>query len=525
MVEKRTASRCSRRDFLKGAGLTATGIVGAGLLGACSSPAQEKKPAAADKPVEKWDYEADVVIVGTGTSGAATAVSAIENGAKKVLMIDKWDMEGGLSSACEQYTTFGSSKLNVPEPFEGLKDSPEKLFEDVIRASDDTVDKKLAKIWVEGSADAVDWVIGYGAEFKDKMRVSDGRDGYGKYISKKEGVVPAVLLEEAKKKGTEILLKSKLTSLVKDENGRVTGIRFEKEGEGEKTAKADKGVVICSGLWVDDEIMLPRHRCNIPEPFQKTAEAFQAMGAPFGPYTGEAVRAAQRAGAAVRHMEYLVAEPFYATADLVKKGVAPAGISRSVSQVMLTSEGKRFVNEGLARGAMAEYLMKAPGCIYYPVMDGHIVPDTVKASPEKLQQWVDEGYILKADTIENLAAQAQAKFNVPKDEIVKSIERYNSFCQSGVDEDFGKAKILLLPVDKAPFYFGPVSTGRVLYTHGGLDANENAQVVDLEGKPIEGLYAVGMCTGGHFGQATISGSWQVNGLVFGRIAGKHLMKG
>ena len=64
----------------------------------------------------------------------------------------------------------------------------------------------------------------------------------------------------------------------------------------------------------------------------------------------------------------------------------------------------------------------------------------------------------------------------------------------------------------------------MLYTHGGLDADKDARVRDVDGEVIPGLYAAGMCTGGHFGTDTVSGDWQIDSVVFGRIAGENASK-
>ena len=58
------------------------------------------------------------------------------------------------------------------------------------------------------------------------------------------------------------------------------------------------------------------------------------------------------------------------------------------------------------------------------------------------------GYLQKADTLEELAE----KLNIPADEFVKTVERYNELCAKGVDEDYGKSVHRMTPVDTAPFY-------------------------------------------------------------------------
>ena len=127
----------------------------------------------------------------------------------------------------------------------------------------------------------------------------------------------------------------------------------------------------------------------------------------------------------------------------------------------------------------------------------------------------------KSDTIEGLAAEMEMTFGVPQDATLATIERYNGFCASGVDEDFGKDPHHMTPIDQAPFYAGPAETCRDMYTHGGLETDAEARVVDFDGAVIPGLYAAGMCTGGPLGEITISGNWQMSSIVFGRIAGKN----
>lgn len=74
------------------------------------------------------------------------------------------------------------------------------------------------------------------------------------------------------------------------------------------------------------------------------------------------------------------------------------------------------------------------------------------------------------------------------------MERYNELAAKGVDEDFGKPAKDLLPLSKPP-YFGAFFGGHVLCTLDGLRIDEHMRVLNTERKPIEGLYAVGNCSG------------------------------
>jgi tricarballylate dehydrogenase len=75
-------------------------------------------------------------------------------------------------------------------------------------------------------------------------------------------------------------------------------------------------------------------------------------------------------------------------------------------------------------------------------------------------------------------------------------------------------------IDKAPYVAYPVTTG-ITFTFGGLRINGDAQVVDLLGRPIPGLYATGEATGGFFYYNYPGGAGLMRGAVFGRRAGTH----
>jgi succinate dehydrogenase/fumarate reductase flavoprotein subunit len=56
---------------------------------------------------------------------------------------------------------------------------------------------------------------------------------------------------------------------------------------------------------------------------------------------------------------------------------------------------------------------------------------------------------------------------------------------------------------------------------GGIQINTSAQVMDLNQKPIKGLYAAGEVTGGIHGACRLGSCAITDCLVFGRIAGKN----
>ena len=102
--------------------------------------------------------------------------------------------------------------------------------------------------------------------------------------------------------------------------------------------------------------------------------------------------------------------------------------------------------------------------------------------------------IASHDIIDNIEKELAEKLRVDPAGLTATVERYNELAAKGVDEDFGKPAKDLLPLSKPP-YFGAFFGGHVLCTLDGLRIDEHMRVLNTERKPIEGLYAVGNCSG------------------------------
>jgi hypothetical protein len=126
------------------------------------------------------------------------------------------------------------------------------------------------------------------------------------------------------------------------------------------------------------------------------------------------------------------------------------------------------------------------------------------------------GYFFEADTLEALAKKIQMKYQrVPMqaDTLEATVARYNSFVDSGTDEDFGKPKPLY-KIAKPPFY-AAWSTPVIHDTRVGLRINGKGQVIDMNGGVIPGLYSCGETAGGFSQHGLARATCQ------GYIAGKN----
>ncbi len=111
------------------------------------------------------------------------------------------------------------------------------------------------------------------------------------------------------------------------------------------------------------------------------------------------------------------------------------------------------------------------------------------------------------------------KMGVDPKVLQATLDRYNEFAAKKEDPDFGKTTFTQL-INKPPYFFGK-ETQDVHFSCGGLRITPNAEVVDVNGKVIPGLYAAGETTGGIHGTNRAGGNALIENFVFGRIAGQQ----
>ena len=73
----------------------------------------------------------------------------------------------------------------------------------------------------------------------------------------------------------------------------------------------------------------------------------------------------------------------------------------------------------------------------------------------------------------------------------------------------------------APPYLCYAATCGLTFTFGGVKTNIEAEIIDINGKRIEGLWGAGECQGGFFYNNYPAGSGLTRGTVYGRVAGRN----
>jgi fumarate reductase flavoprotein subunit len=230
--------------------------------------------------------------------------------------------------------------------------------------------------------------------------------------------------------------------------------------------------------------------------------------------TGDGIIMGEAVGADLVGMGYIQLMP----SSHPKTGSLGGGLWTSAEeQVFVNKEGKRFVSEYESRDVLAKAALNQTDGMFWIIGDQISVGDPQPGGHNFFGNSIDEMLkthsVYKADTLEDLAKQ----LGMDPEVFVAEIERYNSFCESGVDKDFGKIK-LGQKIDEGPFWATPRKPS-IHHTMGGLRINPDTQVLDKEGHPIPGFYAAGEVTGGIHGGNRVGGNAIPDIMVFGRIAG------
>ena len=539
--KKPTDASVSRRDFLKKgatAGVGATALVG---LDTRNVEAQDF-----------WDVSADVVTIGAGTAGLAAAVSALDHGASVIMVDENVDIGGhGICSGGNVHLGGGTSN----QWKHGVEDSADQVFLDWVRhdhGQSRYSDRDLVRVFADENAATFEFLIENGVQFQDHLVGPSGastvrrqqRTVQWPIASERvthhptrvgSGLVRA-LEASARAKGVQVLLRHKMTSIVRESpsTGRVLGITATYEGRTVNIA-ARKGVLVATGGSSSN--------VNLRRTFNpRLTEEYQVAGEPWSRQSGDGEIAAMAIGAGLWGTANQTAEAGIAISKTRHIGcrwgyssliwqpdsrifhlARASGLSVADWQnlILVNQSGRRFWNERDARydflaAAMAytqgSSTLNGGGPIWAIFDQDAVTREDWDPRPPHVDP---DGYFFTADTIAELAREITNPYqSEPMSPAVlqTTVARYNSFVDMGTDVDFQKPSPLY-KIQTPPFY-AAWSTPILHDSLTGLRTNVKAQVIDIRGQVIQGLYCAGESQGG-FAQHGLGRC-----LVFGRIAGR-----
>ncbi|WP_026477720.1 flavocytochrome c [Alkaliphilus transvaalensis] len=481
-----------KKTFKKMMGLALIAVMLVTTLVACSSTETGKNEN--DKVVA--DLTTDVVVIGSGGAGLAAAIEAKDAG-KSVIVVEKMPMVGGNTlRATGGLNAAGTSSQAAL----GIEDSPESHYEDTMKGGYYKNDPELVNILAENAADAVEWLIGLGADLSDVGRMAGASQNRS---HRPTGGAPvgahlvSVLRDSALEKGIEILTQTTATEILL-EDGSVVGIIATDKDNKEFTINSETVIIATGGFGANTTMFAE---------YDPSLTGFGSTNHPGA--TGDGIAMALKIGAALVDIEEIQTHPTVVPSN----GYMITEAVRGNGAILINRDGERFVNELGTRDVVSEATLDQEGSTAFLFFD-----EGVRESLSAINGYVESGLTIQGDTLEALALEA----GINLENLEATVEAYNNAVQEGVDSTFGRDD-LPRSLENSQFYVIEVGPA-VHHTMGGLKINEKAEVLDEAGNPIVGLFAAGEVTGGIHGGNRLGANALTDLIVFGRIAGINASK-
>ncbi|MBN2284791.1 MAG: flavocytochrome c [Deltaproteobacteria bacterium] len=464
-----------------------------------------------ESQVPKWDEIADVVIIGSGFAGLTAAIEACNAGAS-VLILEKMKAPGGNSIISDGGIAAAGTRMQEKA---GIKDSPELMCSDMLKAGLGLNYPELVREVAERSNEVFQWSIDYlGVEYLDRVdrfgghsvpRCYTARNVTGLTIIKRQ-------LATMKQLGMEIRTQMHLRKFIRNSEGRVCGVLVrdgydhrDADSGSDRYIQARKAVVLATGGFGSDVAF------RVAQDPRLSAE-IDTTNKPFA--TAEGLKEAMKIGAMPVHLSQIQLGP-WASPDEKGFGVGP-GFSDYIvflyGIVIDPGTGRRFVNELADRKTLSDAILNiGRPCI------GIADAQAVERSGWSIDRCLKKGVVKEFDGLRELASF----YGLPHSGLKPAIEEYNGFVVKGQDETFGKQILPDAATITHPPYYGMRLWPKVHHTMGGVRIDVRGQVIDLDQNPVRGVYAAGEVTGGIHGACRLGSCAITDCFVFGRIAGRN----
>ena len=465
----------------------------------------------------------DLIVVGGGTAGIPAAIFAAERGAR-VVIIEKAPVLGGTLYLSGGLMAAAGTEFQQAE---GIEDSADAHYDDIMRISNATSDPLLARLWADHGARAVNWLANNGFTIRDDHPVTTtGYDPYSvrRYQSGPEDGVSILkvimpLLDRYVEEGrVTVLTQAAAVDLPQDDRGHVIGVVAE-DSNGERLQISGANVLLASGGCAANDTMfqelhgLPLYR-HAGYPFS------QGDGLSLGVAAGGYLRGADNYVGyygSVAMDEQIPSEP------LVTMSIDPK--VRIPWEVFVNVRGERFIREDHPSVNERDRSMDTqPKHRFWAIFDQQILDEAPPLIPdwsrqELLRAFDSHPMFARAGTLQELAVAA----GIDPDGLAESLRDYNTAIENQIDDPLHRSH-RPLPVAKPPFY-AIRSQSWTLKSYAGLAVDENLQVVSKDGEPVGNLYAAGEVLGAATSGKSHTGGGSVTpAIAFARLLGENIIQ-
>jgi succinate dehydrogenase / fumarate reductase flavoprotein subunit len=432
--------------------------------------------------IERHTY--DVVVIGAGGSGLRAAIAAHEAGARTAIVCK--------SLLGKAHTVMAEGGIAAAMGNRWPEDNWQVHFRDTMRGGKMLNNWRMAQLHAQEAPERVQELEDWGALFD---RTEDGlisqRDFGGHryarlaHVGDRTGLeMIRTLQQRAVSLGIDVFMECTVTELLKDPStgsgqaAQIAGAFGYWRETGRFVVFEAPSVVLATG--------------GIGKSFKVTSNSWE--------YTGDGHALALRAGASLINMEFVQFHPTGMVWPPSVKGLLVTESVRGDGGILRNSEGKRF---------MFDY-----------------IPEFFKAetadNEDEADRWYDDKKnnrrppeLLPRDEVARaINSEIKAGRGSPHGGIFLDIasRRSPDFILRRLPSMYHQFKELAdVDITQEPMEIGPTCH----YVMGGIEVDP-----DTQQSAVEGLYAVGECSGGMHGSNRLGGNSLSDLLVFGRRAGE-----
>jgi 3-oxosteroid 1-dehydrogenase len=535
-----------------------------------------------------WDDTYDIVVVGAGAAGFPTALNATRHGSSAVIL-EKADEAGGTMKKSAAWYWIPNNSAMQADGKPDDKDSFLRYCARLARPTryDANGDRFGLGEWeyetmsalYDNAALANDTLAEMGAftplyspAIPDyHSTLPENTVPYGRTLQVDRGdgemgkgdVLTEQYLAAAERANVPVLTGHRVTGVVVEDD-TVVGVRVA-AGGAEKHIFARQAVVFASGGFTHDDEL---RRNFLP------AGVFSGCAAPTN--EGDFVHIATALGLPLRNMNYAWMCPIPFEIAMAKSPYLSGMFSvAGDSMLWVDKYGNRVVNEKTIYNELASSMLQYdPANVEYPrllmfqiwdqrCMDGCRATEVTPSTPSRVSLdnygslIYDDFHVIKGETLDELARGIEQRLAQYEGQTggfridgafaanaAKSLARFNELAKTGKDDDFHRGENPIeqiftgvVPEDNdtgnptmyplsetGPYYAALVCAG-TLDTKGGPVTNTNGQVLDSDGEPVPGLYAVGNCVASASGQAYVAGGGTIGPyMTFAYLASEHAVR-
>lgn len=449
-----------------------------------------------ESPVDLADFKQDVIVVGGGWAGMMAALEAADAGAK-VLLIEKTHHLGGAGTYSGARIGGADTKIQQAANIEDSAESYYGFMKDLAEPLG-TFNSELAMTYAKESGITLDRMADlwnfefdptpsytYFPENVDRTHV--GIDmGMGFTIHFND------LIDEKVKAGNIYVLRNTAAESLIKEEGRIIGVASK-----DASYYAD-AVILATGGYAHNSELLDLGFTHVGSSAVPTSD-------------GSGFIMAQEAGAKLVNMEYSKNDP-----GMLDTGDFEMTYSANVNypgMIWLDVNGKRPIDDE------ASLNQEEKSMFWYETENNTVyllLPESKfdKENPVLYKT----AYALPDLNNEEFNRQLESKKAIVKAEALEDVA---DFMNADVSEI--KASVMNLEgFEEGPYYvFKTIPS--VLCSYGGVQINSDAEVLDVNGEVIPGLYAAGEMIGAanFVGASPFNGGFLAMAVTFGRIAGEN----